>query len=72
MPGVELLCLPNDCLFETVDDLTSKLLNSRSLWLQHNQSILACSFNLRYSYSYNSFQPALATQLGRTHLVLDI
>jgi glycosyltransferase involved in cell wall biosynthesis len=72
MPGVELLCLPNDCLFETVDDLTSKLLNSRALWLQHKQSIVASSFNLRYSYSYKSLQPALATQLGRTHLVLDI
>jgi glycosyltransferase involved in cell wall biosynthesis len=72
MPGVELLCLPNVCLFETIDDLTSKLLNSRTLWMQHKQSILACSANLRYSYSYKSLQPSLATQLGRDHLVLDI
>jgi glycosyltransferase involved in cell wall biosynthesis len=72
MPGVELLCLPNDCLFETVDDLASKLLNSRTLWIQHKQSILACSLNLRHSYSYKTLQPALAAQLGRDHLVLDI
>jgi glycosyltransferase involved in cell wall biosynthesis len=72
MPGVEQLCLPNHCLFETVDDLTSKLLNSRTIWMQHKQSILASSANLRYSYSYKNFQHSLASQLGRDHLVLDI
>ena len=72
MPGVELLCLPKDCLFETVDDLTSKLFSARSLWMEHKHSILACSANIRYSYSYRTLLPSLAVHLRRDHLLLDI
>jgi glycosyltransferase involved in cell wall biosynthesis len=68
MPGVDMLGLPKDCLFETVEDLSLKLYMSRSLWIQHKHTISACSANIRYSHSYLAAQPSLAAQLRRNHV----
>jgi glycosyltransferase involved in cell wall biosynthesis len=72
MPGVEVLGLPSVCFFDTVEQLTVKLIESDLIWNQHRYSLLASAQNLRERFSFHSAQSSMAALFNRTTSHVDV
>lgn len=63
VPGAEIFDLPPDCFFDTVNDLTQKLVNSREIWCTHNFHLKSVSASCRYRYSREFIERHLSLSL---------
>jgi len=63
VPGAEIFDLPSDCFFDTVNDLTQKLVNSREIWCTHKFHLKSVSAACRYRYSREFIQRHLSLSL---------
>jgi glycosyltransferase involved in cell wall biosynthesis len=63
VPGCEIFDLPKDCLFRDVDELTTKLSQSREIWQNNRERIHCCANSCRSKFSLEVIRSQLKTIL---------
>lgn len=63
VPGAEIFDLPPECFFDTVHDLTQKLVNAREIWRTHKIHLKSVSAACRYRFSREFIQHQLSQSL---------
>jgi glycosyltransferase involved in cell wall biosynthesis len=64
VPGCEALNLPDVCFFTTVDDLSSKLKNSREIWNQYSGQLLESASTCLTTYSYGNIKSRIQSVIN--------